>query len=759
VSHILLGLASCQEANVSAPVVRALLAAGHEVRIAWFGSTAEYEQAAALGLPDTDTVIAGDFDDDSRLLQACEFLNDEWLQCPIVLSTGYDAFAVALAATAHERCAKVIRLGAGERLGDVRDAKRRRADHAADALCVSTDTQRQQLLNEGFADDCIAVVGSLVAQVLSELPKAPTPIAPFVWLALEHGETTEFHGEELLVHCEEAAGNSGLVLQQANSSIPATEQLTQARSASVIVTDSVGYQELAAAAGIPCIVLAPAGARWDLLLNGSVQVVDRAIELRQAIPQAFERQAAAVESEATVDAAANVLQAITSWLEDSDVSADVSTAILPKSILPPGTLPPGTLPTEANATGRTFDESELRLLNAALRSGTLNSTRGTFVSRFESEFAEWIGSRHAIACASGSAAVHCAIAAVGLSAGDEVITTSITDMGALTPIFYEGAVPVFADVDPETLNVTAATIKAQLTDRTKAIIVTHLFGRPCEMKPIMALAAERGIPVIEDAAQAFGATYANGADNSVADTAIGTIGKIGCFSLQQGKHITTGEGGIVCTDDDDAARRMFLFVNKAWGYGDKNPDHYFPALNYRITELQGAVACAQLPKLDEVVAHRRMIAADLHSRLSHLEGITCPEDPSNGTHSYWKFAFRVDANVIEGGAVALGSRMRAEGIACAPRYVVKPAFECQLFREWRNSPVSSMPLQNNPRGQREGALFDRGDYPGSVQGLEQVVVLPINERYRPHHVETVANAIAKAHGELSANLSKNLSNG
>ncbi|MFT4512733.1 MAG: perosamine synthetase [Planctomycetota bacterium] len=730
-SLILLGLASCQEANVSAPVVRALLAAGHEVRIAWFGSTTEFEQAAALGLPDTDTVIAGDFDDDSHLLQACEFLNDEWLQCPIVLSNGHDSFAVALAETAHERGAKVIRLGAGERVGDVRDAKRRRADHAADAFCVSTDAQRQQLLNEGFAEERIAVVGSLQAQVLAELPEAPTPESPFVWFALEHGQTSEFHGEELLVHCEEAASNSGLALQQASAAIPAAEQLALARSASVIVTDSVGYQELASASGIPCIVLAPAGARWDLLVSGSVQVVDRAIELRQAIPQAFERRAAAVASEGTIDAAGNVVQAIDGWIADPDAPVETST---------------GTLPTEANATGRTFDESELRLLNAALRSGTLNSTRGTFVSRFESEFAEWIGSKHAIACASGSAAVHCAIAAIRLAAGDEVITTSITDMGALTPIFYEGAVPVFADVDPVTLNVTAATIEAQLTDRTKAIIVTHLFGRPCDLQPIMALAAKHGIPVIEDAAQAFGATQASG---DAPEAAIGTIGKIGCFSLQQGKHITTGEGGIVCTDDDDAARRMFLFVNKAWGYGDKNPDHYFPALNYRLTELQGAVACAQLPKLDEVVAHRRMIAADLHSRLSHLTGIACPEDPSDGTHSYWKFAFRVDAKIIEGGAVELGSRMRAQGIACAPRYVVKPAFECQLFRDWRNSPVTSMPLQNNPRGQQEGALFDRVDYPGSVQGLEQVVVLPINERYRPHHVETVANAIVKAHGELS----------
>ncbi|MCK5943857.1 MAG: DegT/DnrJ/EryC1/StrS family aminotransferase, partial [Planctomycetes bacterium] len=324
------------------------------------------------------------------------------------------------------------------------------------------------------------------------------------------------------------------------------------------------------------------------------------------------------------------------------------------------------MPSEANASGRTFDQAELRLVHAALRSGTLNSTRGTFVARFEREFAEWLGCKHAIACANGSAAVHCAIAALGLSAGDEVVTTPITDMGALTPIWYEGAVPVFADVDPDTLNVTAETIAAQLTDRTRAIVVTHLFGRPCEMASIVALAERHGLPLIEDAAQAFGA--------SLGETVVGTFGNVAAFSLQQGKHITTGEGGVVCTDDDELARRVFLFVNKAWGYGDPKPDHYFPALNYRMTELQGAVACAQLPKLDEVIALRRMVAADLRAQLHDLAGIRCPADPEHGRHVYWKWSFLVDATVVPGGAVALGARMRAQGIACAPRYVQKPAF-------------------------------------------------------------------------------------
>lgn len=727
---ILIGLASCQEANVTAPVVRALLAATHEVRIAWFGTSAEFSQALALGLPDCEALIVGELDDDSRLLQASEFLNDDWLHCPTVITIGHDVFATALAETAHERDALVIRLASGERVGDARDRQRRLADHAADVHCVASDAHRQQLLQEGVADQSIAIVGCLTAAVLAALPAIETPETAHMWVAIEHAQTLAAHGDALLEQCDAAAEHAGLSLLCASKGAPAEQQLRSARTASVIVTDSLGYQDLAAAAGIPCIVMAPAGARWDLLTTGAVTVIDRISELPQAVVRSRKHAAVAIVAPPS-DAGDLVRQVIDKRAKSPDESPeDEDDAIAPGA----------PLPTEANATGRTFDDAEIRFLQAAVRSGTLNSTRGTFVNRFEKEFADWLGCKHAIACANGSAAVHCAIAALGLQAGDEVITTPITDMGALTPIFYEGAVAVFADVDPETLNVTAETIEAQLTDRTRAIIVTHLFGRPCDMDKIVALGKQHDLPIVEDAAQAFGASYG--------DAAIGTIGKVAAFSLQQGKHITTGEGGIVCTDDDEIARRVFLFVNKAWGYGDKKPDHYFPALNYRMTELQGAVACAQLPKLDEVVAHRRMIAADLATKLSDLDGIACPTDPANGRHSYWKFAFRVDEKVLKGGAVALGARMREAGVACMPRYVQKPAFECQLFVEWRKSPVTSLPLLQNPRGQQEGVLFERGNYPGSISGLEQVVVLPINERYRPDHVATVAQAVRNAHEDI-----------
>src|SRR5437762_1828597 len=223
-----------------------------------------------------------------------------------------------------------------------------------------------------------------------------------------------------------------------------------------------------------------------------------------------------------------------------------------------------TLPSDQEASGRTLGDEEIALVAEAIRMGTLTSTKGTFVKTLERRFAELLGVKHAWACASGTAAVHTTIAAIDPEPGEEFITTPITDMGALTPILYQGAIPVFADVDPRTGNVTAATIADRLSSRTRGIIVTHLFGNPCEMDEIMALAKSRNLPIIEDCAQAFLAKHR--------EQFVGAIGTLGCFSLQQGKHITTGEGGLVIGNDDALLRRVYHFLNKAWGYGDQNPD-------------------------------------------------------------------------------------------------------------------------------------------------------------------------------------------
>jgi perosamine synthetase len=398
----------------------------------------------------------------------------------------------------------------------------------------------------------------------------------------------------------------------------------------------------------------------------------------------------------------------------------------------------GRLPSDQDSSGRNFGEDEFRCLREVLESGTLTATKGRMVKNLAEQFARVVGSRHVSACSSGTAAIHAAIAALDPEPGDEIITTPITDMGALAPILYQGAIPVFADVDPRTGNITARTIADRVSDRTKAIVVTHLFGNPCEMREIMALADGYKLPVVEDCAQAYLATSGG--------RTVGTIGAIGCFSLQQGKHITAGEGGLVVTNDDDLARRVRLFIDKAWGYGDPNPDHYFLALNYRMSELQGAVALAQLGKLEASVNRRIEMAARLANALDGLPGIETPCVHADSRHVFWRYVLRVDRATIPGGPTVLAAALKDYDVASAPRYIQKPAFRCALFAEQRTFGSSRYPFTLA----RPGAIdYSEARFPGTFAALEAMLVLPWNEQYETHHVDYLAEAIAEALSTLA----------
>ena len=398
-----------------------------------------------------------------------------------------------------------------------------------------------------------------------------------------------------------------------------------------------------------------------------------------------------------------------------------------------------TLPSDQNSTGRTFDAEEIKLLTEAIESGTLTSTKGTFVKQLEAEFAKHLGMEQAHACSSGSAALHVAVAAIKPEPGDEIITTSIADMGALTCILYQGAIPMFCDVDPLTYKVTAKEIEKKISPKTKAIMVTHLFGNPCQMDEIMELARAHNIPVIEDCAQAFNATH-NG-------KMIGTMGDISCFSLQQGKHITTGEGGLVVTNNAELGRRSFLFINKAWGYGDKNPDHYFLAPNYRMNELTGAVALAQLQKLDHSVSSRSALAEKMHKMLEGIPGVAAPKIHDGDVHTFWKYCLDVDPDVIEGGCDALGAGLKERGVFCGPRYIQKPAFRCQVFRDQVTFGNSRWPFTE---ARPEAVDYDEAQFPGTYAALSRILVLPWNEKYTDEHLEYIATAIR----EVASNLKK-----
>ncbi len=394
------------------------------------------------------------------------------------------------------------------------------------------------------------------------------------------------------------------------------------------------------------------------------------------------------------------------------------------------TRPPLPLPSDQDATGRTLGAEEIQAVTEAIATGTLTSTKGQFVRTLETGFAAKLGAAFGYAASSGTMAIHAAIAAIDPDAGDEIITTSITDMGALAPILYQGAIPVFADVDPKTCNVTPESIEAAISPKTKAIIATHLFGNPCDMPGIMAVANRHGIPVIEDCSQSFLA--------KIDGQYVGTFGALGCFSLQQGKHITTGEGGLVVSNDTALSRRVFLFLNKAWGYGDANPDHYFLALNGRMCELQGAVAVAQMKKLDGVVENRINAANWLTERLQGLTGIETPTIDPRAVHTYWKYCLGVDGNVIRGGAPGLAALLKERGIASAPRYIQKPAYKCAVFQNQKTFGNSRWPFT---LARPEAVDYSDARFPGTLAALERVLVLPWSEKYTEDHLEYIAASV------------------
>ena len=400
-----------------------------------------------------------------------------------------------------------------------------------------------------------------------------------------------------------------------------------------------------------------------------------------------------------------------------------------------------TLPSDADITGRSFGEEEMAHLRRAVQSGTLNCTKGTLVREFEAKFAASIGMPTCRTTTSGTAALHAAVAAIDPEPGDEIITTPITDMGAITPILYQTAIPVFADVDPLTYNLTAEAIARKITRRTKAVMVTHLFGNACDMDSILALCRGRGLPVIEDCAQAFGTTYKG--------KPVGTIGSIGCFSLQQTKHLTAGEGGMVVSNDPGYERRMRLFIDKAWGYGDPKPDHYFLALNYRMTELAGAVALAQIDKLPRMVRQRVAMAERLTAAIRGVRGVEAPLATPGSSPSYWKYALRVDPTVLKGGADAFGARLKEAGIFCAPRYIQKLAFECEVLRDQKTFGASRFPFVGEHRKGDPEIRYSKEDTPGAVEALAGVVVLPWNEKYTDAHVDAIAGVIRQTARDLS----------
>ena len=306
------------------------------------------------------------------------------------------------------------------------------------------------------------------------------------------------------------------------------------------------------------------------------------------------------------------------------------------------------------STGLRYTGNERKYLDEALASNTLFYGFGKFVKRACEMMQTYTGRPHVVACSSGSAAIHLGLIAAGIGPGDEVIVTPNTDFGSLIGIIAEGAVPVFCDCD-WTLQPTAATVAAKITPRTKAVVVIHLAGYPAPVDEIVALCEPRGISVVEDCAQSWG-TRLHG-------RMVGSFGTAGCYSTNDFKHISTGDGGFVVLNDQALYRRVS-------NYSDKHYDRLFDGklggahfgMNYRMSELQGAVAVAQLEQVETITARHHELGERLVAKLQGLPGAQILQPIAGGYASYWWTTLFVNESAVTGDRDQLVKALQAEGL-------------------------------------------------------------------------------------------------
>ncbi len=353
-------------------------------------------------------------------------------------------------------------------------------------------------------------------------------------------------------------------------------------------------------------------------------------------------------------------------------------------------------------------EEEVEAVVKVLRSGILTSGLGTgpMVTQFEKNFAKFAGVKHAIAMNTGTAALHSAIVAAGVKHGDEVILPSFTFVATAEAVVLAGGKPVFADIDPETFNVSPAEIEKALTKKTKAIVPVDLYGLPAEIKPIREIADRHGFALVEDAAQAHGATCEGKPAGVFADAA--------CWSFYASKNMTTGEGGIATTGDDEIAETIRLIRT----HGEKAKyASLMLGTNYRMSEVQAAIGLVQLEKLPAFVAKRRENARRLTKILAKTERLKLPEEPKGYQHSWYLYTVRLkDASETERNKLV--EELRRKDIGAEVYYV---------------NPVHLMPYYRESFGGRK--------LPETEKAAKQVFSLPIHPSVTEEQIDYIGKTL------------------
>jgi len=360
------------------------------------------------------------------------------------------------------------------------------------------------------------------------------------------------------------------------------------------------------------------------------------------------------------------------------------------------------------------------------------------VYEFQRKFAELYGVKHAVASTSGTSAIHVALGAINPEPGDEIITTPISDMGTVAPIVLQNCVPVFADLQLETFNLDPNSVADRITDRTRAIIVVHCWGQPADLDEIMKAARrrKRKIHIIEDCAQAHLTRYKG--------KLAGSIGDLGAFSLQASKHLNCGDGGVTITNDDKFGQRAHLFVDKGcdWTEDRKYRLRYaFFAPCYRMTELQGAVLCSQLRRLEWIVKQRQRLGDMLVAKLQGLKGIHPPKRFKDREHSYWSFPLRIDEEKAGVSPDKFCEALRAEGVGIGGPWPGKPLYMFESMTEKITFGSSHCPFDHYAADRK--IEYGEGLCPVAELAEKQLRSIGINEHYSEADIEDIARAVRK----------------
>jgi perosamine synthetase len=388
-------------------------------------------------------------------------------------------------------------------------------------------------------------------------------------------------------------------------------------------------------------------------------------------------------------------------------------------------------------TGKRFGKEELKQLEEALEQNTLFYWYGNKVKEFTKKFADMYGSGYCVAASSGTAAIHVALATVGVTAGDEVIVAPITDMGSIIGILYQNAIPVFAELEPYTYNISAKSIEEKITNKTKAILVVHLAGNAADMDAIMDVAKRHNIKVVEDCAQSYLSYYKG--------RLVGTIGDIGCFSLNDFKHISAGDGGMLILNNEDDYKKALRFADKNYDRLSVDPAGMkkvpFLAPNYRMTELQGAVAIAQLDRLEMICTKRNEYGDRITKEITGLPGIFPPQIIEGGKSSYWFYMFRIDESEMKVSRSEFSAALAAEGIPNSEGYIPSCIYEYELLANKNAFPESDIPFSINHTANE--VKYCKGMCPVAEEILNTAIRVNISEFFTCEDITDIIKAIKK----------------